>query len=517
MPVEWSQSDARIVSEEPETASPPDPAASWIVPLPGAPGATELLDPVRLWRRTAVPRHPPGASDWVDGFGSPLLTVERYGNAGRRWRFYGRFDPAWNDLPHGALALWMRALLFDPGDPGLNHSGADVRLADPLQYLPSDARSPRANMTLTRVPDRSIDLHGPLWMLAAILFGLERALSFRRRPVAAAVPPPAALGRFPMNPRHLQRLADRWRWQLGARDGLFALGAAGVVAALTVSWTNASLWLATVTFVTTLATKLAFSRFWTLDSARVVRHLDRTYPDLEESSALWLRPPASLTLLERLQLKRIDTAIHWVISDDPPPGGPPRGFLHAAAWCGLGGVLLWGAMGVWTLAHGAHSRGVAATVPARRTTAPAASLPRRARLAAHRRQRVDGRAARVHRTGCAPGRRSQRGSRGGVRRDVDAWARPARARGASRFRRGKRQRRPAVGACRGGWPRPDRPAHRDGRRVVSSGRRAAQRYGVEPRPRFTRSRSSRTSRRRYVFSSLRRDARSSSPPRRRRA
>ncbi len=162
-----------------------------------------------------------------------------------------------------------------------------------------------------------------------------------------------------MNPQHLAQLAGRWRWQLGARDGLFALGAAGVAAGLTLFWTPAWGWLATAAFLATLATKLAFSRIWTLDPARVVRHLDRTYPDLEESSALWLRAPESLTLLERLQLKRIDTAIAWVIPEDPPPGGPPRGFLRAAVWCGAGGLLLWGGVGAWTLAHEARTRGTA--------------------------------------------------------------------------------------------------------------------------------------------------------------
>lgn len=155
-----------------------------------------------------------------------------------------------------------------------------------------------------------------------------------------------------MNPRRIELLAGRWRWMLGLRDGLFALGAAGFAAGLTLCWTAAWVWLATAAFLATLAIKLAFGRLWTLDAARVVRHLDRTYPALEESSALWLRAPTSLTLLERLQLKRIDTAISRVIPEDPPPGGPPRGFLRTAAACGMGGLLLWAGMGAWTLGRG---------------------------------------------------------------------------------------------------------------------------------------------------------------------
>ena len=177
-----------------------------------------------------------------------------------------------------------------------------------------------------------------------------------------------------MNPQRLQRLAGRWRWQLGAREGLFALGAAGIVAAATLSWVPWWLWLTTAAFAATLAAKLAFSRPWTLDAARVVRHLDRTHPELEESSALWLRPPHSLTLLQRLQLRRIDSAMAWVIPDDPPPGSPPRGFLRTAAWCGLGGLLLWAGEGAWRLAARAHGRSVAAVGKAAGQAAPARTV-----------------------------------------------------------------------------------------------------------------------------------------------
>ena len=147
-----------------------------------------------------------------------------------------------------------------------------------------------------------------------------------------------------MNPRRLEQIAGRWRRQLGARDALFALGAAGIVAAVTLPWASVWLMAGGGGVPGDLGREAGIGQPSHGRSAprMIVRHLDRTYPDLEESSALWLRPPESLNLLERLQRKRIDTALNWVIPDDPPPGEPPRGFLRAAAWCALGGMAVWG-------------------------------------------------------------------------------------------------------------------------------------------------------------------------------
>ncbi len=188
-----------------------------------------------------------------------------------------------------------------------------------------------------------------------------------------------------MNPPQLQRLASRWRWRLGLREGLFALGAAGGAAALTLAWTTSWLWLAMAAFAATLGARLALSRPWTLDAGAMARHLDRTQPELEESSALWLRPPESLTALERLQLARINTALAWLLPDDPPPGNPPRHFLRAAVWCGLSGLLLWLVVLAWTFAQDARARDQAVTVTTARHLAAkpslAAAAPRWPRIA----------------------------------------------------------------------------------------------------------------------------------------
>ena len=196
LPAAWMERDVNVVSETSDVGNPPDFPTSWIIPAPDVSGASAFLDPVRLWRRTASPAAFPGVVDWTDGFGRPLLTSTREAR-GQHWRFYGRFDPAWTDLPCGsALAAWLRGLLLGQGNLPTLDPVHDRRLADPSQGRTSDMPPARANVTLSRAGENSVDLRALLWMLAAILFGLERVWSHRRRPVATVTGPvaePAAI------------------------------------------------------------------------------------------------------------------------------------------------------------------------------------------------------------------------------------------------------------------------------------------------------------------------------------
>ena len=163
----------------------------WLVVPPDATGASACLDPVRLWKRTAASDNPAGAVYWTDGFGQPLLTMTRQGQ-GAEWTFFTRFDPAWTDLPRGsALPLFLRALVFNQGDPLPVDPVHDRRLADPSQCRPSETTPSGPDVTLARADGHTVDLHAPLWTLAAVLFGLERFLSAYRRP--SAVPEPVAV------------------------------------------------------------------------------------------------------------------------------------------------------------------------------------------------------------------------------------------------------------------------------------------------------------------------------------
>ena len=141
-------------------------------------------DPLQLLRRVMLP--PTGTPVWRDSSGEPLLTVERL-ERGRHWRFGSRFHPAWNDLPRSsALPAALAALLSDARNES-HVSPQDRRRADPSQGPPEQlaASSRISEPALPSVAER-VDLHHLFWIVAVVLFGLERALSHRRAPAIAS-------------------------------------------------------------------------------------------------------------------------------------------------------------------------------------------------------------------------------------------------------------------------------------------------------------------------------------------
>ena len=115
-----------------------------------------------------------GAPVWSDGAGAPLLTVAREGR-GVHYRFHSRFAPAWTDFvlrpafPEAMARLWVGA------DPG-GERGDDRRIAR-SQLLPVSDRTLRS--AASAGPQRSLFL--PAWLLAVLLFLLERQLAARPR------------------------------------------------------------------------------------------------------------------------------------------------------------------------------------------------------------------------------------------------------------------------------------------------------------------------------------------------
>lgn len=154
-----------------------------------------------------------------------------------------------------------------------------------------------------------------------------------------------------MNRLRLKKLAREWQRQIVVRDSCFALAAGNVVFAVAVwqpvlwRW-QAPLWL----LAGTLAVLLAASRPWRLGVARLSRHLDRTYPSLEESTGLCLRDAGDLSLVERLQLRRMDrafTGLSTVAGFASNPGAPPPQFLRLASLCLATATCAAGASGLW--------------------------------------------------------------------------------------------------------------------------------------------------------------------------
>ena len=192
VPVALADGTANLVSDaEPPPRDAPASTEGWIVAPPGTPGAAALGEAsVRLWRRvpTTLPLAADTATLWTDSHGDPLLTLQRTSH-GPCWHFYSRFHPDWTDLPRtAALPAFMEDLLFPPLaiPAGPAH---DLRLADPSQL--SVSLSPTlANSPVPASPLRinGVDLHWPLWLLAAALFAVERLLSRRAAPRPVPVP-----------------------------------------------------------------------------------------------------------------------------------------------------------------------------------------------------------------------------------------------------------------------------------------------------------------------------------------
>ena len=159
-----------------------------------------------------------------------------------------------------------------------------------------------------------------------------------------------------MNRQRLEQLARLWRRQIALREVLFALAVANVFLALIFWRTHKWGWILPVLALAgTLLVRLATSRPWRLTPVQLSRHLDRTVPALEESSALFLRPSEQLTLLERLQSQRIDRALAAQPPTADPLGVPPRGFLRSASLCLAAAAFLAGLSGLFSLLHPAFA------------------------------------------------------------------------------------------------------------------------------------------------------------------
>ncbi|MCI0692370.1 BatA domain-containing protein [candidate division KSB1 bacterium] len=161
----------RLISDA--GAQPYERRESWIVMNDG-----NLENSPRLWRRVAPSEQ--GLILWTDGFGKPLLECQRRGS-GFHFRFYSRFHSTWNELvlnpifPEWALSFLNDGALIAP-NAGLANHYFDQRRISAAQLLPSRQAAATAPM-----PNQiSHDLYLPFWILAVLLFALERWIAERK-------------------------------------------------------------------------------------------------------------------------------------------------------------------------------------------------------------------------------------------------------------------------------------------------------------------------------------------------
>jgi hypothetical protein len=122
-----------------------------------------------------------GETVWSDGFGEPLLSKEQRPN-GNLYHFYSRFVPAWNGL------VWNEAfpqLLFNlmiKASPDIQPQDTRTIEEQQLQPCPADNTTHYGKQLFVE----TTDLSDALWIVAFLLFLLERGISFFSKQTAYA-------------------------------------------------------------------------------------------------------------------------------------------------------------------------------------------------------------------------------------------------------------------------------------------------------------------------------------------
>ncbi|WP_182952958.1 BatA domain-containing protein [Pedobacter gandavensis] len=175
---------------------------SWLEP--GNAGNNEAMG----LRKRMTSANYPGTQIWTDGFGTPLLTLAKE-NKLTHYRFYSRMNPGWTDLVWNAqfVPLMMPVLLGNAETDhgfGFEISPADQRIsAVPVAqysrqskvYLPAGAKTKPGSRTIENAAMEPGDsgnaaelsvssqkeqpLQKVLWLIALLVFTLERIISYR--------------------------------------------------------------------------------------------------------------------------------------------------------------------------------------------------------------------------------------------------------------------------------------------------------------------------------------------------
>jgi hypothetical protein len=112
-------------------------------------------------------------------------------------------------------------------------------------------------------------------------------------------------------------LKSRWRTQALLSHVLMALSVSFILITLTYFMFGISFWWSVLFFITTLGLLLWRDQYWKISEHEVSRVLNKELPELQESSALLLKPQESLGFLESLQVKRITQIIDGIEKPEP--------------------------------------------------------------------------------------------------------------------------------------------------------------------------------------------------------
>jgi hypothetical protein len=123
---------------------------------------------------------------WTDGFGHPILTREKTGQL-NVFHFYSRLNPQWTNLIWNAqfVKILMPIVIKDENfeDFGFENNPADQRT------IAKNQKEVIQTNTLEKAEIKTLEqpINYIFWVIAMILFTIERILSFSKKPKAAYV------------------------------------------------------------------------------------------------------------------------------------------------------------------------------------------------------------------------------------------------------------------------------------------------------------------------------------------
>ncbi len=152
----------------------PQASNSWISESSFAGNESE---PINLYQRFLADKRSIGNTQtiWQDGFGQPVLSFQEAENT-TIYRFYSRFNPAWNDLVWSSDFPKMILNLILKSYPQKDFIEKDKRTISSNQQQPSPANTPNPSYKNSKQTDLT-DLKHASWIALFLVFLLERIIS----------------------------------------------------------------------------------------------------------------------------------------------------------------------------------------------------------------------------------------------------------------------------------------------------------------------------------------------------
>ncbi|WP_345948480.1 BatA domain-containing protein [Mucilaginibacter sp. PAMB04274] len=137
--------------------------------------STALPDEGKVQLFKAVSGDSPDPSIWRDGFGKPILSAQQYGKTSI-YRFYSRFNPAWNNLVwSNAFPTWLLQLM--QASHQANQPNSDKRILSRQQYMPVITSATHTIAAGKPAENKSLGRY--FWLALVIVFAAERWLAHR--------------------------------------------------------------------------------------------------------------------------------------------------------------------------------------------------------------------------------------------------------------------------------------------------------------------------------------------------